>query len=152
MPNLAVTMPGATADVKYPLRKQLIHWLLPARDDGSEISKSFCKTDPDWTAQALLTLTLRDPSASLKQCTINRQDFLSDLETGYLHTALEMPLYVQNVLYRTVDTQPDDDSVHIPTVLLVIENLVKTEVQYYCTRSEEQVCWDSLNYFQGKSI
>ncbi|XP_053392108.1 serine-protein kinase ATM-like, partial [Mercenaria mercenaria] len=138
VPNLAVAMPSAAADVKYPLRKQLIHWLLPSRDDETEMSRSHCKLNPDWTAHALMTLTLRDLSAKLKQCT-SEKNVLSDLERRYLGSALEMPLEVEETLYKKETKKEESDPVHISTVLLVIENLIKTEVQYYSSRMEEQV-------------
>ncbi|XP_060578238.1 serine-protein kinase ATM-like [Ruditapes philippinarum] len=138
VPNLAVTIASASADVKFPLRKQLLQWLLPSRDDETEGSRSHCKLNPNWTAHALMTLTLRNLTVRLTGCK-NEQILMSPLERCYLETAIEMPLEVEEVLFKKGKKIENIDSVHIPTVLLMVENLVKSEVQFYTSRAEEQV-------------
>ena len=145
VPNLAVTMVSPEADVRYPLRKQLIHWLLPGRDDDTEVSRSPCKLDSDWIAHALVTLTLRNLSRLSES--LSEQNVMSDLERCYLSTSLEMPLEVEEALYKESRQKKTIDSVHIPTVLLMVENLIKTEVQFYTSRAEEQVGLNGPHFF-----
>jgi hypothetical protein len=139
VPNLVVSLPSATTDIQYPLRKQLIHWLLPSRDEEIEMSRSYCKLDPDWTAEALMSLTLKEPSAARKKSFSCEKKNVSELERQHLEVALVEELPMQAILLKKTARTLDLGTVHIATVLSEVEDCLGTEATYLCNKSEEQV-------------
>lgn len=138
VPTLIVPVSDATGDTKYPLRMQLIDWLLPALEDASESSRSH-KLDPDWTARTLMTLTFNDPTSSKIACEV-KQSLTSSLEEQYLEICLELPLTC--VIKHGANSKMDLEggSVHVPVLLLAVESVIQRDVQYLCSRCDEQVC------------
>ena len=132
-----ITMSGQTGATKFPLRKMLIDWLLRSREDEGESSRSF-RLDPYWTAKALVALTFSDPSSSIV-CQRQTKSHENELEQLYMETCLELPLGGAGAGAREQVTSGDIVP-HIAVLLHTVENVVKQEVQYWCSRSDKQVC------------
>ena len=126
-------------EFQYPLRKQLIDWLLPTRDGDEEGSKSICKTDSVWTAQVLFMLILRNPSSLQNKSNKTSTDQSSDLERWYLKSVMEVPLDVEGVVHYQGDKSPMQETVHVPLLLKEIESVFDRDVQYYCRMTEHEV-------------
>lgn len=141
VPNLVISVSNTQTDIKFPLRKQLIHWLIPSNEDDCEMPCKHCKLDPNWTALALVTLTLRNTSVIKFSNFFNKKvpKVLTTLESQYLELDLERSLQIEEILHSQSGKDSSDVAVHVPTLLLEVDNLVKSESQYYCGKATEQV-------------
>ncbi|XP_052812043.1 serine-protein kinase ATM-like isoform X2 [Mya arenaria] len=148
VPSLVISVPSQTGNTSFPLRKQLIDWLFPSREEEGESSRSF-KLNPDWTAKALVALTLNDPSG-VKIDLFVKKGAISDIERIYLQTCLELPLQANKNLVPKKNIEKTSDSAHLSTLLNVVENMIKQEVQYLCSRSDEQApnILEAVNFCQ----
>ena len=126
-------------EVMYPLRKQLIDWLLPTKDGDEEGTKVRCKTDPDWTAQVLFMLMLRNPGSLPESQTVSRKPHLNDLETWLLRSYLEMTLKVERIISSHANEADIESIVHIPVLMREIETIFHRDVQVFCRIKEYEV-------------
>ncbi|KAL4233541.1 hypothetical protein ACF0H5_008221 [Mactra antiquata] len=141
VPDLTIAVLSAQGDVKYPLRKQLIDWLIPSNDDDCELPIKHCKIAPDWTALVLVALTLRDMSSVRGRSDFgdDRQEKLSTLEVQCLELDLEQPMEIEKKLIQKPKRQFTSDAVLIPSLLHHVENKIKSEVQCHCSKLIEQM-------------
>ncbi|KAK3593829.1 hypothetical protein CHS0354_011431 [Potamilus streckersoni] len=122
----------------YPLRCQLIDWLLPSREDEVENSnQSMVKVDCNLYSHTLMSLTLKDPS-SLQFPVMGEKGtcLLHKMEAAFLQTALKCELPVEEFLKNGKESIENTDSVHIATILKWIENCLSRDCQYYCDIAE----------------
>ena len=140
VPNF-VCMATETIDTKYPLRKQLIQWLLPYSEEESESSRSSNNIDPYWTALALVTLTLRD-AAKVNDILLRAGlECQNEVEESFLEIALELPFPAETMLRKRKEVDTEHDIGHMSVVLLEMENAVTSLAQSTCQRVGNQVMW-----------
>lgn len=137
--NLFGSLPGSGATSNFPLRNQLIDWLIPANEEESDSPKSVCHLNSDWTAYALVTLTLRNPASAWLRPVENPRNYLTSLEEMYLNTTLVTELTFEKQSHDQCGVISREDVVHIPVLLKKVENVLKGQVQYYCNKIEFQV-------------
>ena len=128
----------------FPLRNQLIDWLIPANEEDCDSPRSVSHLNSDWTAYAMVTLTLRNPASSWLRPEEPIRNFLTSVEETYLNTALVSELTFEKLLLETSGTNMRGDVVHIPVLLKKVEDVLKGQVQYYCNKIEYQVRQDSF--------
>ena len=128
----------------FPLRNQLIDWLIPANEEDCDSTRSGSHLNSDWTAYALVTLTLRNPASSWFRPEEPIRNFLTSVEENYLNIALESELTFEKLLLESSGTNMGGDVVHIPILLKKVEDVLKGQVQYYGNKIEYQVRQDSF--------
>lgn len=127
------------ASSTFPLRNQLIDWLIPSIEEESDSQRCVSHLTSDWTADVLVTLTLRNPSSAWFRPEQLPRNFLCCLEETYLNTALVTELTFENLFEKPRSLRGRDDVVHIPVLLKKVEDVLKGQVQYYCNKVEFQV-------------
>ena len=125
----------------FPLRHQIIDWLIPANEEecDSPTCRSVSHLNSDWTAYALVTLILRNPASSWLRPKEPVRMFLTSVEETYLTTVLVSELTFETLLQESRRTGVREDVVHIPVLLKKVEDVLKGQVQYYCNKIEYQV-------------
>ena len=138
--NIFGSLPGSAAEAAvFPLRNQLIDWLIPASEEEGDNPKSISHLSSHWTAYALVTLTLRSPTSAWMKPDEQSKIFLSSVEKSYLETALVTELTFEKLLPKSSEMSDRENTVHIPLVLKKVEDVLKGQVQYYCNKIECQV-------------
>ena len=137
--SLFVSLSGNIEPSNFPLRNQLIDWLIPASEEDCDSPRSVSHLNSDWTAYALVTLTLRNPASSWLKPDGGSTNFLNSLEGTYLNTALVTELTFEKLLRESHGSSAREDVVHIPVLLKKVEDVLRGQVQYYCNKIEYQV-------------
>ena len=149
--NIFGALPGSSQETaNFPLRKQLIDWLIPSNEEESDNPKSISYLSSHWSAYALVILTLRNPAAAWLKPEENDRNSLSFVEKIYLETALGTQLTFENVLPTSCEKVVKENVVHIPVLLKKVEDLLKGQVQYYCNKIEYQVSMEAISQFSLK--
>ncbi|XP_060082468.1 serine-protein kinase ATM-like [Ylistrum balloti] len=122
----------------YPLRMQLLEWLLPPRlvIDGTMATKPKYDLDPGLVGQVLTLLVMKNPSC-LMFVPPEEKDFVTDLERIYLESSHDFPLYSRQLTTQNKDVG-SKESVLLSVLLRRIEENMKENVNSLLEFSEPQ--------------
>ncbi|XP_021355309.1 serine-protein kinase ATM-like isoform X2 [Mizuhopecten yessoensis] len=122
----------------FPLRSQLLDWLLPPRlvMDGTMATKPKSDLDPGLVGQALALLVLKNPSC-LMIIPEKKESFITDLERVYLESSHDFPLYARKMMAKNLCLQ-NKDNVLLTVLLRRIEDNLKENANCLLEFSEPQ--------------
>ncbi|XP_069136891.1 serine-protein kinase ATM-like isoform X2 [Argopecten irradians] len=112
----------------YPLRSQLLDWLLPPRliMDGVMATKPKSDLDPALVGQALALLVMKNPSC-LSLTPEKKENFVTDLERVYLESSHDFPLSNREVMTETANIE-NKDNLLLSVLLNQIQDNLKENI------------------------
>lgn len=112
----------------YPLRSQLLDWLLPPRliMDGVMATKPKSDLDPALVGQALALLVMKNPSC-LSLTPEKKENFVTDLERVYLESSHDFPLSNREVMTETANIE-NKDNILLSVLLNQIQDNLKENI------------------------
>ncbi|XP_033740359.1 serine-protein kinase ATM-like [Pecten maximus] len=122
----------------YPLRSQLLDWLLPPRlvMDGTITTKPKSDLDPGLVGQALAFLVMKNPSCVMVTSE-KEKNFVTNLERVYLQSSNDFPLYNRKVTTNDKGIG-NKDNVLLSILLRCIEDNLKENINSLLDFSEPQ--------------
>lgn len=137
-------------DTKYPLRSQLIDWLLPSSERFSSTSlANNSEINQESVARALVLLMIKNQSSFCTFQGVEKVSIVTDLEKIYLQSSHQFPVANKFLENKSLKNQ-QMDSITLPIFLSKVEKMLEeeaillldvTDIQpYHCERAALYVC------------
>ncbi|XP_063405374.1 serine-protein kinase ATM-like [Mytilus trossulus] len=126
-------------ELQYPLRSQLIDWILPSGEgfSGSSLANN-SDINPESVANVLVLLMIQNQSVLNRSEHCEISPSITDLEMTYLQSSHDFP--VSNKFLSSKDSMKIcNDVLHLSVVMSKIEKMLKDEVSVFLEISDVQL-------------
>ncbi|CAC5396816.1 ATM [Mytilus coruscus] len=126
-------------EMQYPLRSQLIDWILPSGEgfSGSSLANN-SDINPESVANVLVLLMIQNQSVLNKSEHCEKSSPVTDLEMIYLQSSHDFPM--SNTFLCSKDSKEScNDVLHLPVIMSKIEKMLKDEVSVFLEITDVQL-------------
>lgn len=126
-------------ELQYPLRSQLIDWILPSGEgfSGSSLANN-SDINPESVANVLVLLMIQNQSVLNRSEHCEISPSITDLEMTYLQSSHDFP--VSNKFLSSKDSMKScNDVLNLPVVVSKIEKMLKDEVSVFLEITDVQL-------------